>query len=81
MNTKGLFSSETVEWETPQELFNSLNSKYHFTLDPCSTDKNAKCKKHFTILDNGLAQIWGGRKRIFKPALWQRNWEMDKKSC
>ena len=67
MNTKGLFSSETVEWETPQELFNSLNNKYHFTLDPCSTDKNVKCKKHFTILDNGLAQNWEGENVFLNP--------------
>ena len=42
MINKGLFSSDSCEWETPQYLFDSLNSEFHFTLDPCSTDENAK---------------------------------------
>ena len=55
-----LFSSNSVEWETPQELFDSLNEEFHFTLDPCSTDLNAKCHKHFTKEQDGLAQDWSG---------------------
>ena len=39
-----LLSSNCDEWETPQNLFNYLNEKFKFTLDPCSTLKNAKCK-------------------------------------
>lgn len=55
-----LFSSNSVEWETPQELFDSLNEEFHFTLDPCSTDLNAKCHKHFTKEQDGLSQDWSG---------------------
>ena len=58
---KILFSSEKDYWETPQKLFHELDKKYHFTLDPCSTHKNAKCEKHFTIEEDGLQQDWGGR--------------------
>jgi site-specific DNA-methyltransferase (adenine-specific) len=43
-----LYSSRSEEWETPKELFDELNLQFHFTLDPCSTDENAKCKKHYT---------------------------------
>ena len=46
MNTDLMFSSKTEEWETPQAFFDSLNSEFHFTLDVCSTDENAKCEKH-----------------------------------
>ena len=53
-------SSKSIEWSTPQEFFNELNEEFHFNLDPCSTDKNAKCKKHFTIKDDGLSKDWGG---------------------
>jgi len=53
-----IFSSKSNEWETPQELFDALNREFHFTLDPCSTDENAKCKKHFTIDDDGLSKDW-----------------------
>lgn len=55
-----LFSSNSVEWETPQAIFDQLNEEFHFTLDPCSTDENAKCEKHFTKEQNGLAQDWTG---------------------
>lgn len=51
-------SSKTVEWNTPLSLFLLLDHEFHFTLDPCSTHKNALCKKHFTIKDNGLIQNW-----------------------
>lgn len=53
-----LFSSKSNEWETPQNLFDKLNSQYHFTLDPCCTHENAKCQKHYTQEDNGLIQNW-----------------------
>lgn len=54
-----LYSSKSEEWETPQILFDSLNSIYHFTLDPCATDDNHKCDKYFTKSQNGLLQDWG----------------------
>lgn len=55
-----LFSSATDEWATPQELFDALDAEFHFTLDPCSTDQNAKCAKHYTKAQDGLAQDWTG---------------------
>lgn len=60
MNTKGLFMSQRDNWETPQALFDELDSKYHFNLDPCADDTNHKCDLYFTEEDNGLAQNWGG---------------------
>lgn len=54
------FSSKTVEWETPQELFDELNKEFQFDLDVCATKENAKCKIFFTKDDNGLKQLWGG---------------------
>lgn len=38
--------SQTVEWETPQKLFDELDSEFHFTLDPCADFGNAKCKQY-----------------------------------
>jgi len=35
--TKGLFSSRTEEWETPQYVFDWLNEQFNFTLDVCAT--------------------------------------------
>ena len=53
-------TSNTDEWSTPQEIFNSLNDEFGFNLDPCSTDENAKCERHFTKGQDGLKQSWGG---------------------
>lgn len=49
-----------AEWSTPQEFFDRLNHEFRFNLDPCATDKNAKCTHYFTKADNGLTQPWDG---------------------
>ena len=55
---KGLFSSQSSEWETPQELFDELNEEFGFDLDPCATNKNAKCSLYFTKEEDGLKRKW-----------------------
>ena len=60
MRISACLSSKTVERATPREFFNKLNEEFHFNLDPCSTHENAKCKKHYTIEEDGLSQDWGG---------------------
>lgn len=30
MNTKGIFSHKTDEWQTPQSVFDELDKLYHF---------------------------------------------------
>lgn len=47
-------------WSTPQNFFDKLNVEFGFELDVCSTHENAKCEKHFTQADDGLAQEWKG---------------------
>lgn len=59
-NITACFSSDSSEWRTPDDLFQQLDAEFHFTLDPCSTDENAKCERHFTKQDDGLSQNWGG---------------------
>lgn len=67
MNTQVMFSSKSNEWATPQYLFDELNKRYGFNLDPSSTDENAKCCNHFTICDDGLKQSWGGYRVFCNP--------------
>jgi phage N-6-adenine-methyltransferase len=56
------FSCATVEWETPQWLFDELSWIYGgFTLDPCATRENAKCERFFTRSEDGLTQPWDGK--------------------
>ena len=56
-----LFSSKSVEWETPWALFRALDAEFHFELDPCSTHENAKCADHFTKAEDGLSRDWGAK--------------------
>jgi len=56
---KSLYSSRSEEWPTPQLLFDTLNTEFGFTLDPCATAANAKCKTYFTKRQDGLHQDWG----------------------
>lgn len=67
MLNKGLFTSNSDLWETPQEFFDKLNKEFNFTLDPCATVETAKCKKFYTRGDNGLIQDWGGNVVFVNP--------------
>ena len=62
-----MFSSKTNEGETPSGYFNTLNSEFNFTLDPCATSENTKCEKYFTEADDGLKQNWGGETVFCNP--------------
>jgi len=58
------FMSLSVEWATPQSLFDELDREFHFTLDPCATAENAKCTKFYTKWDDGLSKDWS-RETVF----------------
>ena len=60
MINKGLFTSKTDLWATPQTFFDKVNKEFNFTLDVCATDENAKCDRYYTKADDGLAQDWVG---------------------
>lgn len=57
---KVLFTSNKSDWETPPELFNLLDQDYHFTLDVCATEQNAKCKEYITPEQDAFVQPWTG---------------------
>lgn len=55
-----MHSSNTVNWSTPDWLFEALDRLFKFTLDPCSSHSNAKCRFHYTVDENGLSFSWKG---------------------
>lgn len=65
MNTDVLFSSNTDNWETPQDLFDELNKEFGFGVDVCASEDNAKCEMFFDVNDNGLVQEWGGHGTVW----------------
>jgi len=62
-----MVSSKSNEWATPQDFFNELNDEFKFTLDPCSTDENCKCLKHYTLGDDGLSKDWSNDTVYMNP--------------
>lgn len=50
--------AKTVEWETPQKLFDDLNKQFNFTVDVAASDTNFKVKKYYTEQIDGLSQSW-----------------------
>jgi site-specific DNA-methyltransferase (adenine-specific) len=68
----GARSSASDEWETPPEVFGPLNEYFKFTLDPCATAKNAKCRRYFTRAEDGLVQSWAPEKVFMNPPFGRR---------
>lgn len=60
INTDLMFSSETDQWETPQNFFNEVDKEFHFELDVCALPENTKCKNYYTPEKDGLKQLWSG---------------------
>jgi len=60
-------SSRDTSWATPQEWFDYLNLEFKFTLDPASSHANAKCLRHFTPEEDGLAQPWAEERVFLNP--------------
>lgn len=72
--------AKTSVWATPQKLFDDLDAKHHFTLDPCATAENAKCRKYYTEQDNGLSKNWGGETVFCNPPYGREIREWVKKA-
>ena len=62
-----MFTNNSNEWETPADFFQKLDDEFHFTLDPCATDDNAKCEYYYTKEENGLLQSWEGETVFCNP--------------
>ncbi len=57
---KGMMSSNTDMWATPQEFFNKLNAEFNFEIDVCAISENAKCDLFYSPEKDGLKQKWRG---------------------
>lgn len=62
-----LFSSNSDEWATPQEMYDRLNDEFCFTLDAAATEDNHKCERYYTMAQDGLNQDWGGEHVFVNP--------------
>jgi hypothetical protein len=51
-----LFTSESIHWQTPDDLYAALNAEFHFTLDPCPNGAT-----------DGLTRSWRGHRVYCNP--------------
>lgn len=73
---RALLSTGKDDWETPKDFYEKLDDEFHFTLDPCCTRENAKCKKYYTKDDDGLSRDWGGEVVFCNPP-YSKNGNQD----
>ena len=55
-----MMTSNTPEWETPQDLFDELDKEFNFQLDVCATKENAKVGRFYNKSEDGLSKEWLG---------------------
>lgn len=60
-------ASASVEWGTPQALFDALHAEFRFTVDAAASDANAKLPRYWTQHDDGLLQPWAGERVFLNP--------------
>lgn len=53
-----LLSSKNMDWCTPQDFFDKLDTEFRFVLDVAATENSAKCANFFTPETDGLNQSW-----------------------
>ena len=77
----------TDRWETPADLFETLDREFAFDLDVCALPENAKCARYYTPDHDGLRQPWQGRCWMNPPygstiATWiTKAWESTKQGA
>ncbi len=76
---KGLLTSASDEWSTPQDFYDRLNRIFCFNLDAAADDENHKCDRYFTKEHDGLSQSWGGVQSMVQSSVWQIHRGMGKK--
>ena len=57
---KNRFQSTNQSWETPDELFQRIDSMFHFTRDVCASEENKKCPLFWSEEDSCLDKVWDG---------------------
>ena len=80
---QALFSSEKMNWETPQMLFKKLDNIFKFEIDVAADENNKKCKKYYSLKEDGLNQTWKteqGGGGMVQPAIWKRYKKVGRKS-
>jgi site-specific DNA-methyltransferase (adenine-specific) len=80
LGNNGRYYGLGSDWATDPEVYDKLNKKFHFTLDPCASDWNHKCPTHYTEKENGLLQDWGTHTVFMNPPCGEELYAWMKKA-
>jgi phage N-6-adenine-methyltransferase len=64
---KALFSANRSDWGTPDYIFRPIDNIFNFDLDVCADATNAKCKRYYTVEDDGLSKPWDAKNAWCNP--------------
>lgn len=70
---KVLLSSKNMNWCTPQDFFDRLNTEFNFVLDAAATNESAKCANYYTPETDGLNSSWNVGGAVFCNPPYGRN--------
>jgi len=59
--------AKSIEWGTPQYLYDALDHEFNFTLDVAASDKLHVCERYFTKEIDGLKQSWANERAFMNP--------------
>jgi len=62
------------QYETPDEVFNHYDAKYHFYMDVCATRESAKVRRFFTKETDALTKKWIGPCWMNPPYSGLKKW-------
>lgn len=65
MIQQSLFTSKKQDYETPQYLFDLLNSIMNFDLDMAADSENKKCEKYFSLENNAMDQDYSNYYNVY----------------
>ena len=57
-NKDQLFSSKSIEWATPDDLFEALDEEFSFDLDAAASISNNRCRHFMDVEIDSLASSW-----------------------
>lgn len=57
---EGMFTSERLDWATPQGFFDLVATEFPFDLDAAASPHNTKVAAYYTEADDSLSQPWPG---------------------
>lgn len=74
-------SKDSDERSTPDDLYKMLDDEFHFTLDVCASEENAKCGLYHTIEIDGLTSNWRNKICFMNPPYSNIGRWLEKASC